>query len=291
MKNLEIVDEIYKKIFCNMNHGNIDLFLCGGASTKGKNSYRDAIRKELEKDIRLSILYPEDMFMDLLDRKKYDLLTLENFLANDSDLILIVCESPGSFAELGAFVNNNDILEKVVVLIQSKYKNAKSFIRQGPVEYVRSKNRNNVIFYNNNMDETIKGIRKYIKNQFGKSGDKEKKTEFKDLNLISGQFCFIILLLYFYQKLHVEELVEAIKRIYKITYNMQEFEIIYSSAIKRLFKQGLIKKIDLTEKGIQYTLTDKGFEFVNKLLSFVYLENKVRVINKIRLSIIYSQCY
>lgn len=44
--------------------------------------------------------------MELLSRKKYDLFTLENFLAENSDLIMIVCESPGSFTELGAFTSN-----------------------------------------------------------------------------------------------------------------------------------------------------------------------------------------
>ena len=135
------MNEIYNKIFCNIQHGNIDLFLCGAESTKEKTSYRDIIRSKLEDNANLSILYPEDMFMEMLNRKKYDLLTLERFLASNSDVILIVCESPGSFTELGAFVNNSETLEKVVVLLQTKYKNSKSFIRQGPVEYVRMKNK------------------------------------------------------------------------------------------------------------------------------------------------------
>ena len=61
------------------------------------------------------------MFMELLSRKKYDLFTLENFLAENSDLIMIVCESPGSFTELGAFTSNEKTLRKLVVLIQKKY--------------------------------------------------------------------------------------------------------------------------------------------------------------------------
>ena len=92
---------------------------------------------------------------------------MEKFLANNSDLIVIVCESPGSFTELGAFVNNNDTLGKVVVLLQTKYKNAKSFIRQGPVEYVRRKDKNKVIYFNNNVDETAEKVKKYIKTNFG----------------------------------------------------------------------------------------------------------------------------
>lgn len=182
MESLEAINEIYNNIFCNIHHGNIDLFLCGAASTRTKISYRDSIRKKLEKDTNLSILYPEDMFMEMLNRKKYDLLTLEKFLANNSDLIIIVCESPGSFAELGAFVNNNETLKKVVVLLQTRYKNAKSFIRQGPVEYVKKENKNNVIYFNSNIDETEKKIGDYLRRRFGNWNYKRKESRLKDLN-------------------------------------------------------------------------------------------------------------
>lgn len=291
MENFDIVNEIYNEIFCNIQHGNIDLFLCGAASTKEKTSYRDIIRGKLEDNANLSILYPEDMFMEMLNRKKYDLLTLEKFLASNSDIILIVCESPGSFTELGAFVNNNETLEKVVVLLQTKYKNAKSFIRQGPVEYVRMKNKNNIIYFNNNIDEAVEKIKKYLRNRFWYLGYKRKEPKLKDLNLISGQYYFIILLLYFYQELNVKTLVAILKDLYKMKYNIEEFDIIYSSAIKRLFKEGLIKKEESAGKVIQYKLTDKGYGFTNLLLSYVSLENRTRTIDKIRLKIIYSQYY
>ena len=247
MENFDIVNEIYNEVFCNIQHGNIDLFLCGAASTKEKISYRDIIRSKLEDNSNLSILYPEDMFMEMLNRKKYDLLTLEKFLANNSDIILIVWESPGSFKELGAFVNNSDTLEKVVILLQTKYKNTKSFIRLGPVEHVRMKNKNSIIYFNHNIDEAIDKIKKYLKNRFRYLGYKRKESKIKDLNLISGQYYFIILLLYFYQELSVKMLVDNLKKLYKMKYNIEEFDIIYSSAIKRLFKEGLIKKEEPSE--------------------------------------------
>lgn len=291
MENFDIVNEIYNEVFCNIQHGTIDLFLCGAASTKEKISYRDIIRSKLEDNSNLSILYPEDMFMEMLNRKKYDLLTLEKFLANNSDIILIVCESPGSFTELGAFVNNSDTLEKVVILLQTKYKNTKSFIRLGPVEHVRMKNKNSIIYFNHNIDEAIDKIKKYLKNRFRYLGYKRKESKIKDLNLISGQYYFIILLLYFYQELSVKMLVDNLKKLYKMKYNIEEFDIIYSSAIKRLFKEGLIKKEEPSEKVIQYKLTDKGYDFASLLLSYVSLENRTRAIDKIRLKIMYSQYY
>lgn len=290
--NYDMVNEIYNEVFCNIQHGNIDLFLCGAASNKEKLSNRDIIRKKLEKTPNLSILYPEDMFMEMLNRKKYDLLTLERFLANNSDIIMIVCESPGSFAELGAFVNNKDTFEKVVVLLQTKYKNVNSFIRQGPVEYVIKKNKNSVIYFNNDIDEAINKIKKYLRKRFRYLVNKGKKPKLKDLNLISGQYYFIILLLYFYQEFNVKQLINVIKNIYdEKKFDRGYFDIIYSSAVKRLFKEGLIKKEDLDDKIHQYMLTDKGYDFANFVLSYVSLENRTRIIDNIRLKIIYSQYY
>ena len=128
------------------------------------------------------------------------------------------------------------------------------------------KNKNNVIYFNNNIDEAVEKIKKYLRNRFWYLGYKRKEPKLKDLNLISGQYYFIILLLYFYQELNVKTLVAILKDLYKMKYNIEEFDIIYSSAIKRLFKEGLIKKEESAGKVIQYKLTDKGYGFANLLL-------------------------
>ena len=83
----------------------------------------------------------------------------------------------------------------------------------------------------------------------------------------------------------------AAKHLYEKKYNITEFAIIYSSAVKRLFKEGLIKKEEPAGKSIQYRLTDKGYDFAKLLLSYVSLENKTRTIDKMRLKIMYSQYY
>ena len=291
MKRKEICREIYDKIFCYINKGNIDIFLCGAASTKKKISYRDQIRNAIEPNKYLSILYPEDLFMELLDRKKYDLLTLEKFLAKNSDLIVIVCESPGSFTELGAFVNNVETVSKVVVLLQTKYKNAKSFIRQGPIEYIKKRDKNNVIYFNNDIDMTVENINKYIRYKFGYFGMRRKEIIFKDLNLISGQYYYIVLLLFFLKDLLVKNLVNNIKEIYLDKgYDENEFDVIYSSSIRRLFRDGLIKK-EVSNEGIKYNLTEKGYVFAEMILNYVNIRNRTKIINNIRMKVLYDLYY
>ncbi len=283
----EYYNQIYDDVFSNIKKGNIDVFLCGAASTKKKTSYRDLLRNELKKAKRVSILYPEDLFMELLNRKKYDLLTLERLLATNSDYIVIVCESPGSFTELGAFVNNSETVDKVIVLLQTKYKNAKSFIRQGPVEYVRSKEKRRVIYYNADILEASEKIKKILYNK--NNSGKKQKDSFKDLNIISGQYNFVLLLLYFYKTLTVKKLVSYIKSVYEAKeFDMSDFDMIYTAAIRRLFKEGLIKKYN-SDNDTGYMLTDKGYDSAMSLLSYVELKGKTKIFDKIRMKILFSE--
>lgn len=283
----EYYNQIYDDVFSNIKKGNIDVFLCGAASTKKKTSYRDLLRNELKKAKRVSILYPEDLFMELLNRKKYDLLTLERLLATNSDYIVIVCESPGSFTELGAFVNNSETVDKVIVLLQTKYKNAKSFIRQGPVEYVRSKEKRRVIYYNADILEASEKIKKILYNK--NNSGKKQKDSFKDLNIISGQYNFVLLLLYFYKTLTVKKLVSYIKSVYEAKeFGMSDFDMIYTAAIRRLFKEGLIKKYN-SDNDTGYMLTDKGYDSAMALLSYVELKGKTKIFDKIRMKILFSE--
>lgn len=289
-----IVDEIYKKIFLNIHSSGIDMFLCGGASDKEHTSNRDLLRDKLKVKGKISILYPEDLFMEMLNRKKYDLLTLEKFLADNSDIICIVCESPGSFVELGAFVNNENTFKKVVVLIQKKYKNAKSFITQGPVSYVRSNKPENVIYINNNIDEAAENIEKLIKKKFWLYGYRHRKFEksIKDINLISGQYYFIILMLFFYNQIEVKNLVNILKELYTNRgYKDLEFEMIFMSAIRRMYKEGMLKKVIISQGNSVYELTDKGYEYAKEIISYVELYNRTTVIDGLRLKIIRSKYY
>lgn len=283
----EYYEQIYDDVFSNIKKGNIDVFLCGAASTKKKTSYRDLLRNELKNAKRVSILYPEDLFMELLNRKKYDLLTLEKLLATNSDYIVIVCESPGSFTELGAFVNNSETVDKVIVLLQTKYKNAKSFIRQGPVEYVRSKEKSHVIYYNADILEASEKIKKILYNK--NNSGKKQKDSFKDLNIISGQYNFVLLLLYFYKTLTVKKLVSYIKSVYEAKeFDMSDFDMIYTAAIRRLFKEGLIKKYN-SDNDTGYMLTDKGYDSAMALLSYVELKGKTKIFDRIRMKILFSE--
>lgn len=145
----EISGLINNHIFSKLNYKNFNIFLVG-ARKENPNSIRAIIGKELTEwqyINRMDVYYPEELFEELMKSKPhFDLLSLENLLAKSVHAIVIILESPGSIAELGAFSNHNLLKDKLVVLVDKKYKNKKSFINLGPIRFLR-KTKSRIIFH------------------------------------------------------------------------------------------------------------------------------------------------
>jgi hypothetical protein len=166
--SIKIKDDFYRPV----NEYKSTIFLCG-ADLKQKEKFRYQIAGLLMNDWRNSfyydVIFPEDIFDDLLySSKRQDLLSLENMLADSVDVIVIIPESPGSFAELGAFANDAKLREKIICIIDSKFKKDKSFINEGPVKLVRKNNKEGVIFIDpddikNSVEKLISVIKKFKK--------------------------------------------------------------------------------------------------------------------------------
>jgi len=104
-----------------------------------------------------SIYYPEDMFVELiLGHQKKDLLSLENLLANSVNVVVILLQSAGTIAELGAFTNHKKLRDKLIVVVDPKHKRSKSFINFGPLRYLKDKTESKIIFLEmNNSNLTL----------------------------------------------------------------------------------------------------------------------------------------
>lgn len=84
--------------------------------------------------------------IEILNKTKdADLLSYEQFLASNSHVIVIICESAGSLVELGAFTNNEYTVDKVIAAVDKKLAKHKSFIMLGPIKYLKKRNKLNVI--------------------------------------------------------------------------------------------------------------------------------------------------
>ncbi len=133
----------------------ISLFLCGGETPK-----EDEFRKRLGERMshitskyNYPVYYPEDLFIEqVLGHQKQDLLSLENLLADSVHCVVILLQSPGTFTELGAFANYRRLKDKLIVVIEPKYRRrARSFISMGPVRYLRTKTKSRVVFSSMNL--------------------------------------------------------------------------------------------------------------------------------------------
>ena len=138
----KIRDDIYKPAFSFKT----TVFLCG-ADINQKDKIRHQIAQALIWEFWFDIIYPEDIFDELLySSKTKDLLSLEGLLAESVDAVVIIPESPGSFAELGAFANDEKLRKKLICVVDKRYQKDKSFINQGPLKLVKKENSFGLVF-------------------------------------------------------------------------------------------------------------------------------------------------
>jgi hypothetical protein len=284
--NIEILDTIYRSIFKRLQQRMIDVFLCGGASTKEQLSMRDKLKEQLELTKVIRILYPEELFMDILNlNKKQNLLMLEQLLADNCDNICIVCESVGSFVELGAFTNNSSTFNKVIALVQTKYKNQQSFLMLGPIRHIQASNKENVIFYNNDTDDAAKALIYRLK--------QTKQVSTKDIDTIVGLHYFILLALYFFKEVETGKMVDYIEQILVkngFLIDNQRLTLLFRPAIKLLYRERLVERYTYNEKK-RYKITAKGLVMAEQMLSTVNMFDKIKKCDKIRMQILYSVYY
>lgn len=157
------------------------IFLCGGKlnSTCVRSFFYNNV-----KDIDgLAIKFPEGLFDEILEENLYDLLTLEELLANSVDAIVIFPESPGSFVELGAFTKNRSLREKMICVMDVKHKHDFSFINLGPIRILKNtiKEHKNHLFYVsykklNNRTECVQLFKKNLQPAIRKIKGKHREN-------------------------------------------------------------------------------------------------------------------
>ena len=145
------------------------------------------------------------------------------------------------------------------------------------------------------MDDMVKEVNAYLKSKYWFYGNKKYTRKYgkytKEIDLISGQFYFILLLLFFYNRIEIKEMSETIKGIYHDKkFESSRFEVIYTAALKRLYKEGMLVK-NVEDELNYYELTQKGYYNVKALLKDVVIENRDHILNGIRLDIINAQYY
>ena len=130
------------------------VFLCGGEYNTGKiipQSLRDRLIEyyEINDSSAIGACVQAEDFKDYLKESTYsDLLEFEDDIAKIATLIIICLESPGALVELGLFVNNRNLDNKLIVIApQDKVEAHNSFIYLGPLKKLQDKDDKSVLIY------------------------------------------------------------------------------------------------------------------------------------------------
>ncbi|MGB4866169.1 MAG: retron St85 family effector protein, partial [Hyphomicrobium sp.] len=87
-------------------------------------------------------------------------------IASISRIVMLVSESPGSIAELGAFSQIDEIRLKLLVFIHSNHYSANSFIKYGPIRYLENTNQKSVQEFdwqkNNRGNLTLESTQRHL---------------------------------------------------------------------------------------------------------------------------------
>lgn len=256
----KFLKDLCNKMYKNFSNNHIDIFLCGG--DVNEDTVRKKVRDYLKSEKYIMIFYPEKVFVEYFNlNSESDYLTLETILAENVDFICIVCESPGSIAELGAFSINKKVRPKIIAMIDEKYKNDESFINLGPVKHLLNNDKSSVKHYSDeNIEEICAELQKKFKQHL------KEYTKPRTIDKITGMFYFISLLLYLFKELDKDKLFCYVKYVVEKLENPGadfEFIPIYSATEKILFNENFIQ--NKTQKTLE--LTKSGSEFIYDLMN------------------------
>lgn len=268
---LNIISQVVKKhIFVPVNQKKVTVFLCG-ADIKNKSTARSRMADIFSNYNRYEILYPEDIFDDLLaGQGRFSLLELENILADNVDCIVIFPESPGSFAENGAFSNNEKLAKKIVVLSNKKYQRDKSFINYGPYRLIKASGSGKIIHINyDQLSDPIESLKIYKKVNSYITAIKSSNPVKKDVANILEAENFILPCIYLVDKINALMLYRLME--HATGHKRLLCEIAARSALTRLSHKRYISKND---QG--YIVTEQGAEYVRRTFNNLYLD-KIRI--------------
>jgi hypothetical protein len=111
------------------------IFLCGGF----QSPRRDFLFQYLKKWATDALVFQaDDVWARIASSTSLNALAMEAQLADLADAVIIIVESPGTFAELGAFSNSGPLRRKLLPILDKRYEQSQSFINTGPVSWVNA---------------------------------------------------------------------------------------------------------------------------------------------------------
>jgi len=108
------------------------VFLCGAAKSKSRDALRDYLKKHSPD---LDLFYAERVWESIAKLGERDALQMEADLAELADAVIVIVESAGTIAELGAFSVSEPLRKKLLPIVDEKYRHESSFLATGPLRW------------------------------------------------------------------------------------------------------------------------------------------------------------
>ncbi|MBE5923954.1 MAG: hypothetical protein E7271_05725 [Lachnospiraceae bacterium] len=280
------------------------VFICGKEIEKKDETSDNAIdQTEIEETVRELIVnkfnkytiqndYDKSTYsvLPVISEKLYtqdiaeDIFSFEKMLAEISQKIIIVTESPGTFCELGAFCMDTDCLEKVTIINEDRDEFKNSFITKGPIKMIENKDEKRVLYHNGieriKKSRTFQDLIKMVANEDIEISINKK---YDNLNLRSLIYEFSNLVELF-QPIEIEEL----KTIYEIIMNFNGNYKISNGDCHRIktFKNVLflMERMNIVKKKQGFYLLNPNLSCYNIVSSInrkEYNEIRIRYLNRV----------
>jgi hypothetical protein len=173
------------------------------------------------------------------EENNLDLLSIENKLADYTDCIIIVLESPSAIAELGAFANHEKLTPLLLVINDEKFIGEDSFINLGPIAKVNKKSKFKPVIHTNldSILECIGDISKRlekIERKYGKKVDLSTYIKFREASPKTRVF-FLADIIGMLEPIKVDEVIDFLRVIYE------------ENLVKIKFEIGVLKTLDIID--------------------------------------------
>ena|SRR5436190_1870912 len=271
----KIKSEVYEPFVSDRR----SIFLCG-ADPRQPNNLRSKVAEGLvgpRYSYYFDLIYPEEIFEDLLySPQSRDLLSLENLLADSVDALVIIPESPGSLTELGAFVNNERLRKRIVCVVDKKFKKDKSFINRGPLQLIKRKNPDRVIYVDpSEMSQPNRKLRGVLL-----SMERGHRSPSDNISLLQVEN-FVLPAIYLLEPVTQETLIRLVANASQDKKNAYQITM---TALTSLIKK---RNIEHSETGYRLTKVGvQGYGRLRKQKSNVKMHTKTKVLDDLRLEIL-----
>ncbi len=236
------------------------IFICGAKPNPVNPTARDLVKQYADKYLKsFQFFMAEDFFSFFDNSKRINLLSLEADLCKYSDCTIIILEGASAFAELGAFSLHNDLVQQVLIVNETRYKDKDSFIVRGPIAKVNSES-----LFTPTIHADFDTILSSVVN-IESSLEKIKRFKVEDINLrtlddlvrckYKNRLLFIADLISFFGPIREFEILGVLAEIYKPRVVFKDFEVLFGIKLCNLLKREIALLVALKlvkKKGVFY---------------------------------------